>query len=123
MANFVSRQVEVRGVVFVVNMLDMNDSKNDEVVNWLGSLESESSLANSKFAVLFNGNQELVRGENYENLLKRLEPFSLRLGERFMCRNVNTIMGLGDPGWTVTLDFIISLSSREKKKPNKNFKE
>ncbi|UKJ88557.1 ADP-ribosylation factor [Theileria orientalis] len=123
MANFVSRQVEVRGVVFVVNILDMNDSKNDEVVNWLGSLESESSLARSKFAVLFNGSQELIRGENYENLLKKLEPFSLRLGERFMCRNVNTIMGLSDPGWTVTLDFMISLSSREKKKPNKNLKD
>ncbi|XP_955534.1 adp-ribosylation factor (ARF homologue), putative [Theileria annulata] len=119
-SNYVSRQVEVRGVVFVVNILDMNETKNTEVINWLCSLESESSLSYSRFVVLFNGTNDLFRGENYENFMQKLEPIKSRLGSRIMCKNVNTIKGLDDPGWPIVLDFIISQPSNSNKKSNKS---
>ncbi|EAN30701.1 ADP-ribosylation factor family protein [Theileria parva strain Muguga] len=118
--NFVSRQVEVKGVVFVVNILDMNESKNTEVINWMCSLESESSLSYSRFVVIFNGANDLFRGENYDNFMKKLEPIRSRLGPRIMCKNVNTIKGLDDPGWPIVLDFIISQPSNPSKKSNKS---
>lgn len=112
--------MEVKGVVFVVNILDMNESKNTEVINWMCSLESESSLSYSRFVVIFNGANDLFRGENYDNFMKKLEPIRSRLGPRIMCKNVNTIKGLDDPGWPIVLDFIISQPSNPSKKSNKS---
>ncbi|EKX74417.1 ADP-ribosylation factor, putative [Theileria equi strain WA] len=114
--NFMSRQINTSAIVFVVNILDMNDASNREIFEWISLLESEESLLESCFVILLNGTRDIAQGKAFQNFMIQVEQLKSRMGARFLCKGINATLALKDPGWVTALDFIISHSSKSNTK-------
>ncbi|OII78257.1 hypothetical protein cand_034820 [Cryptosporidium andersoni] len=104
--------INVRAIVYVVNLLENNRDVLDIVSNELRGLLYSQQLSTSLFCVIFNtfGSESDSWPYSGADLAALLELCHLppEIDIRTKWYVVNTAQGIADPGWKMALDFIIT---------------